>query len=291
MKPARFGYHRVTSVNEALDALSAYQGTARLLAGGQSLVPMLNMRLLRPDALIDVTEVDEVRTVEDRGETIVVGASVRYCELETSEVVQDKAPLIASVLPHIGDRQIRNRGTIGGALAHGDPTSEMALACLVLDARVRLRGPRGSRTVPVAEFLVDSYATSADPLEMLTAVEIPVRPAGRTAFTELCRRHNDFAVISVACLGVTDDGSSWREMRIGLGGVAATPVLADQASRMLAGTSLSDADIDRSAETLGDDIDPATDIRASAAYRRHLGPVYLRRALKALREGMPCEAS
>lgn len=283
MKPARFGYHRVASVREAVDALSVYEGTARLIAGGQSLVPMLNMRLLRPDALIDVSEIRELGHIRDDGDAIVVGAAVRYSDLEASDVIRKRAPLVARVLPHIGDRQIRNRGTIGGSLAHGDPTSEMALACLVMGAKVQVSGPGGTRTEAVEHLFLDSYTTNLDPLEMLTSIEIPVH-TGQTSFIEFCRRHNDFAVLSVACLGTRDDDGRWSEVRIGLGGMAETPRLAARASRALAGTRLHDDEINAAAELALEAVDPGSDIRASADYRRHLASAYVRRALSELRE-------
>jgi carbon-monoxide dehydrogenase medium subunit len=283
VKPARFGYHRATSVAEAIDSLAAYEGNARLLAGGQSLVPMLNMRLLCPDALIDINDIPEIQVIADLGDTIHIGAGVRYRELEASPVIAQRAPLVARVLRHIGDRQIRNRGTIGGSLAHGDPTAEMALACLVLGAHVTVAGPSGSRTVSLADLYVDSYSTSLEPLEMLTAVEIPASSAV-PGFLELCRRHNDFAVVSVACVGRRNGVGHWTDVRVGLGGVAGTPVLASAVSTALSGTGLSDRDIAAAAELVGNDIDPSTDIRATAEYRRHLAPIYVRRAVTAMRE-------
>ena len=283
MKPARFGYHRVGSVREAVETLTAYEGTARILAGGQSLVPMLNMRLLRPDALVDVNDVAEIRRIEDTGGGVRIGAAVRYRELETSSLIAEKLPLVVTTLQHVGDRQIRNRGTIGGSLVQGDPTGEMPLTCLLLGAQVTVTGPQGGRTVPLSEFYVDSYATVLDPLEMVTDVYVPAAP-GPAAFLELCRRHNDFAVLSVASVGCRNSSGRWEKVALGLGGVAATPVLVPEAAERLSGSSLTDDDIDAAASLALDAIDPPTDVRASAEYRRHLTPIYVRRALNKLRE-------
>jgi CO/xanthine dehydrogenase FAD-binding subunit len=283
VKPAQFGYHRVRSVREAVEWLMAYEGSARVLAGGQSLAPMLNMRLLRPDALIDINDVAELAVIERTVTGLSIGAAVRYRDLEESSLVRDELPLVARVLRHIGDRQVRNRGTIGGSLAHGDPTGEMPLACLVLGAAVRVAGPDGSRTIPVADLYADSYTTVLEPLEVLTHVEFPASPP-HVAFAERCRRHNDFAVISAASVGRRDDTGRWSDIRVGLGGVAGTPVLASAVGEALSGSTLQDGDILAACDAALAVADPASDIRASASYRRHLVPIYVQRVLTDLRE-------
>ena len=184
---------------------------------------------------------------------------------------------------HIGDRQIRNRGTVGGSLAQGDPTGEIPLACLVLGARVRVTGPDGSREIPMDEFYEGSYATVLDPCEVLTRIVFPAAPA-HVAFAECCRRHNDFAVVSVACVGNRDQSGRWTDVRIGLGGVADGPVLARAASRLASGSSLSDEEIAAASEAAREAADPPSDIRASAEYRLHLVPIYVRRVLTELRQ-------
>jgi carbon-monoxide dehydrogenase medium subunit len=282
MKPAPFGYHRASSVEQAVEYLTAYEGTARLLAGGQSLAPMLNMRLLRPDALIDINGIEELAGIRCAGEQTVIGAMVRYVTLEYSPVIAARLPLLARVVAHIGDRQVRNRGTIGGSLAQGDPTGEMPLACLALGARVLAVGPDGRRDIGLDELYAGSYATVLDLREVLTEVTFPAAPA-YCAFAESCRRHNDFAVISVACVGDRTAAGRWSGVRIALGGVADTPVIAAAASELLAGRELSDSDITAAAQAALEVADPPDDIRASAEYRRHLVPVYVRRVLTQLR--------
>jgi aerobic carbon-monoxide dehydrogenase medium subunit len=282
VKPAPFTYHRPSSVAEAVARLAEYQGEARVLAGGQSLVPMLNMRLWRPAALVDINEVDDLDEIRVEGDTTVLGALVRYATLERSALVAERLPLLARVVPHIGDRQVRNRGTVGGSLVQGDPTGEMPLACLVLGAVVTATGPRGERRIPVEDFYAGSYATVLSPDELLTAVEFPRHPQ-HLAFHEVCRKHNDFAVLSVAVTGDRGADGRWTALRIGLGGVADTPVLATAAAQALVGTELADADLDAAAALALEVVDPPTDIRASAEYRRALVPVHVRRALAALR--------
>ena len=282
MKPAAFAYHRPVTVAEAVAHLAGYDGQARVLAGGQSLVPMLNMRLWRPAALIDINEVDELDDVTADGDRTVLGALVRYATLERSELVAERLPLLARVVRHIGDRQVRNRGTIGGALVQGDPTGEMPLACLVLGAVVTATGAHGNRRIPLADFYAGSYATVLEPDELVTAVEFPAHPQ-HVAFAEFCRRHNDFAVLSVVATGDRGADGRWSDVRIALGGVADSPVLAVAAGEGLEGTSLADADLETAAQAALEVVDPPTDIRASAEYRRHLVPVYVRRVLTELR--------
>ncbi len=282
MKPAPFGYHLATSVDEAVELLAAYEGTARPLAGGQSLAPMLNMRLVRPDALVDLNGIGGLDAIEAAGAGTRLGALTRYTALERSGAVAARLPLLTEVVRHVGDRQIRNRGTIGGSLSHGDPTAEIPLAFLALEARVEVRGPAGRREIAVRDLYEGSYATALDPLEVLTGVACPSAPR-YWAFAELCRRHNDFAVVSVACVGDRDDEGRWSEVRIALGGVADVPVLADRAGALLTGSELSDEAIGDAARASLDVVDPPSDIRASAEYRRHLVPVYVRRVLASMR--------
>jgi carbon-monoxide dehydrogenase medium subunit len=282
VKAAAFAYHRPTSVAEAVAQLAEYGGSARVLAGGQSLVPMLNMRLWRPSALVDINEVDELDDVRVDGERTVLGALVRYSTLERSELIAERLPLLAQIVGHIGDRQVRNRGTLGGSLVQGDPTGEMPLACLVLGAVVTAVGPDGSRRIPVAELYEGSYATVLAPEELVTTVEFPAHPR-HVAFGEVTRKHNDFAVLSVVATGDRGPDGRWYDVRVALGGVADTPVLATAAGGLLTGTELTDADLAAAAEAVMEVVDPPTDIRASAEYRRHLVPIHVRRVLAELR--------
>lgn len=283
MKPAPFTYHRPTSVPETVRLLAEHHGDARVLAGGQSLVPMLNMRLLRPTALIDINDVDELDEISPRGDDTTIGALVRYTAIERSRLVAERLPLLSRIVQHIGDRQVRNRGTLGGALAQGDPTGEMPLACLALAAVVAVIGPTGTRRIPVEEFYIGSYTTVLEPDELITAVEFPPHPA-HLAFAEVCRRHNDFALLSVAATGNRGPDGTWRDVRVALGGVADTPVLAREAAAALECTSMASQEIDQAAVGALAAADPPSDVRGSAEYRRHLLPVYVRRVLTELRE-------
>jgi carbon-monoxide dehydrogenase medium subunit len=284
VKPGPLGYHRATSVSHAVQLLSGYEGTARVIAGGQSLVPMLNMRLIQPDALIDVNQLTELTKVRTAGNATVLGALVRYTTIEQSPLIAERLGLLARMVRHVGDRQVRNRGTIGGSLAQGDPTGEMPLACMVLGASVRVTGPAGQRELPVAELYLGSYATVLDPCELLTDVVFPRAPA-HFAFAEQCRRHNDFAVVSVAATGDRGPDGTWAGIRVALGGVADQPVVAAAAGDIASGSRLTDEVIAEAAQAALDVADPPSDVRASADYRRHLVPIYVRRVLTELRDG------
>jgi carbon-monoxide dehydrogenase medium subunit len=243
---------------------------------------MLSMRLIQPDALVDLNRLAELAGTRTAGDMTVLGALVRYTTIEQSPVIAGRLGLLARMVRHVGDRQVRNRGTIGGSLAQGDPTAEMPLACLVLSASVRVTGPGGHRELPVADLFQGSYTTALGPCEVLTEVLFPRAPA-RFAFAEQCRRHNDFAVVSVAAVGDRQPDGTWSGVRVALGGVADQPVLATTAGAIASGSQLPDAAIADAAEAALEVADPPSDVRASADYRRHLVPIYVRRVLTELR--------
>lgn len=282
MKAADFIYHKATGVADAVRYLEDYDGDARVLAGGQSLAPMLNMRLWRPSALIDINALSELARLEEEGEETRIGALVRYTMLERSPLVAERLPLLATMVRYIGDRQVRNRGTIGGALVQGDPTGEMPLGCLVLGATVNVVGPLGLRTIAMESLYEGSYAATIAPNELLTEIRFPKQPQ-HFAFREVCRRHNDFAVLSVAATGNVSADGRWSGIRIGLGGVNDTPVLASVSMALLEGSSLADVDIEAAGAAALSAIAPPSDIRGSAEYRAHLVPRHLVQALQDLR--------
>lgn len=285
MKAAPFAYVRAVSVADAVQVLEDEGGAARVLAGGQSLVPMLHMRLMRPSAVVDINGLeDELGRVDASGAETVVGALVRYATIESSPVVSERLPLLQHVVRYIGDRAVRNRGTLGGAVAQSDPTGEMPLACLALDAKVVARSKAGERVIPIAEFFAGSYANVLAPEELLTAVRFPLSPA-RFAFVERTRKHNDWAILSVVALGNVDAAGRWSSVRLALGGVNDRPVLAPAATARLEGERWDDAAIAEAAKLALEAVDPPDDVRASAEYRRHLVPVHVRRVLRELRGG------
>lgn len=287
MKPADFLYHRPASVSEAVRLLDEYDGGARILAGGQSLMPMLNMRLWRPQALIDINRIEGLDRIEalPSGETLL-GARLRYHQIEESAVVADRLPLLAETVGHVGDRQVRNRGTLGGSLVQADPAGNLPLATLTLGARLRLQSRRGPREVHVEAFFQGAYSTAVEPDEMLVGVVFPPHPT-HGAFMEVTRRHNDFAVLAIAVAGNRAADGRWTGLRIGLGALHDTPVLARAAMAAAEGSDLSEAAIARAAEAVLSGIRPQSDMRASAEYRRHLAPIHLTRMLTRMREGAP----
>jgi aerobic carbon-monoxide dehydrogenase medium subunit len=285
VKPAPFQYVKPVSVADALIVLGDHAGDARLLAGGQSLVPMLGMRLLRPEFVVDINGlVDELGGIRMTGGELVIGALVRYVELEQSPLVTEHLPLLQTVVRYVGDRQVRNRGTLGGAVAQADPTGEAALACLVLGADVVVRSRAGDRTIGVEELFLGSYWTALEPGELLTHVRFP-RAGAHCTFFERGRKHNDFAVVSVAVVADCDADGAWHRVRIGLGGAADTPILVREAMASLEGRRWDPAAIDRAAELAVQACDPPDDARAGADYRRHLIGVHVRRALLRLSGG------
>lgn len=283
MKSAPFSYVRPGSVEEALQILDEHAGAARILAGGQSLAPMLQMRLMTPSALVDINRIRGLDEVQAAGSATVFGPLVRYATIERLALVSERLPLLQHVVRYVGDPQIRNRGTIGGSLAQADPTGEIPLACLALDATIVAASVSGTREIATDDFLLGSYVTALEPEEMITEIRFPLAPE-RFAFLERSRKHNDFAVINVAVVGRRNGAGRWSDLRIALGGVNDRAVLAADAARLLDGTALEDDVIAQAAQAALAVVDPPSDVRASAEYRLHLVPVYVRRALTMLRE-------
>jgi carbon-monoxide dehydrogenase medium subunit len=285
VKPAPFEYVRVASVAEAVDRLSRYDGNARCLAGGQSLVPLLNMRLMRPSAVIDLNLVRELDGIRPEPGSVRVRALTRYSTLEYSSIVAERLPLLARAVPLVGDRQVRNRGTLGGALCHADPAGEMALVAVTLDASLRAEGPTGPREIPADRFFAGPYTTALGPADVLTDVVFPDHGGSTAVVIEHARRHGDFAIVSVAAVGWRRADGAWERIALGLGGAGDRPVHARRASLSLAGSQLEPARIEAAAALAADDADPASDVRASGEYRRHLIRVHVERALTALATG------
>ena len=280
MKPAPFAYHAPHTLDEALALLAAH-GDAKPLAGGQSLIPAMNFRLARPAALVDLGGVAELRYVRAEGGVLAVGAMTRHAELERSDAVARLAPLVAEAMPHVAHPQIRNRGTVGGSLAHADPAAELPAVMVASEARLLLRGRAGERWIPAEQFFVGLFATALAPGELLVAIELPAPPP-RTgwAFEEVARRHGDYALVGVAASVTLDAAGRCARARIVLLSVGDGPTLAVHAAQALQGREPTDAAVRAAGDAAAhEDIDPPSDIHASAAYRRQLAGVLTRRAL------------
>jgi carbon-monoxide dehydrogenase medium subunit len=281
MKPAPFRYFAPKSIDEALDLLAEHGWDAKPLAGGQSLAPTMNFRLAQPAVLIDLNGVDALFFLRSQGSGIAVGAMTRQRTVERSALIAERAPLIAEAMPHIAHPQIRNRGTVGGSLAHADPAAELPTLCVTLDARFRLRSRAGERWVNARDFYVGLFATDLQPEELLVEIEIPSMPA-RTgwAFDEIARQHGNYAMAGAAALVTLDDQGRCRQAKLVYLSVGEGPTVATQAQAALQGQTPTE-DVLRAAAAIAaaEDIDPIGDIHASAAYRRHLARVLAERVL------------
>lgn len=280
MKPAPFEYRAPRSLEEALAALARDLPDAKVLAGGQSLAPLLNFRLVKPRSLVDLNRVAELSYIRELPDGLSIGAMTRQAQLERSELVKDRAPLLAEATKLIGHAAVRHRGTIGGSLAHADPAAELPAVALVHGARLKVVGPGGSRTIPAAEFFIDFLTTALAPEEILQEVFFPARPPfSGYAVEELTRRHGDFALAGVAAMVALDEEVRISDARIALFGVAPTAVRARKAEALLKGQRPG-PDLFREAASLLDDaMDPPSDIHASSDYRRRVTAVLARRAL------------
>ncbi len=282
MKPAPFKYYAPASLDEALELLWQHGDDAKALAGGQSLIPAMNFRLAQPAVLIDlnpVRELDFIRAADRGG--LRIGAMTRHAAVEKSDLVRKQAPLLFETMPFIAHPQIRNRGTVGGSIAHADPAAELPAVLCALQARFKLQGRQGGRWVNAADFFTGMFATALEPGELLTEIEIPPMPERcGWAFTEVARRHGDYALVGVGAMLQLDKKQRIEKAHIALLSVGEGPVLARQAAQQLQGQGVSDALIAAVAETCAnDDIDPGSDIHASGDYRRHLAKVLTRRVL------------
>lgn len=281
MKPAAFNYVRPASMDAAL-ALLGEHTDAVVLAGGQSLLPMLNMRLLAPSHVVDITSLPELTEVSVQDGRLRMGALLRHCELASSQLIAEAAPLLREAAHHIGHPAIRNRGTIGGSLALADPAAELPACLLALGGRVEIVGVDGKREVEAADFFTGTFETALRPGEILRAVEVPViDPGYRSDFSELARRHGDYALAGLAAHGRIDDGRV-RDLRLAFFGASDKPVLASTAARKLEGAVLTEANIEAAAATLGDDFEAIGQPGCGAQTKLHHCGVLARRALSRL---------
>jgi carbon-monoxide dehydrogenase medium subunit len=283
MKPAPFEYHVPASLAETFDLLERYGNDGRILAGGQSLVPALNMRLSTPRAVIDINRLPALDAIRLAPEGLVIGALARHEAVERSALVREHAPLLALALPHVGHEAIRTRGTVGGSLALADPAAELPACAVALDATIRVAGRRGGREVAAADFFRGIYTTALEPGELLTEVVIPRATGWRSAFQELARRRGDFALAGLAARGRVE-GGTLHEIRLVFFGVGAAPVRARSAERALAGGAADAAAIAAARRALAAELDPPGDVHGSPALRRHLAGVLLSRVIPQLRE-------
>ncbi len=278
MKPAPFDYHAPRQLKDAAQLLATLPN-AKILAGGQSLVPMMNFRYVVVDHLVDLGHVDDLRGIAVGDGRLRIGAMMRQRDLEVASEIAQHCPLMATALRHVGHRQTRNRGTIGGSLAHADPAAELPAVCAAYDAVLHVASLRGIRQVPFREFSTGFMATALAPDEMIAAIDLPIWRSGHGyGFHEFARRHGDFALAGAAVLLDVGAGNVVRRAALALLGVAATPLRLEAAEARLTGQPL-DAGLIRYAAATAWQVEPVADIHAGADYRRHLAQVLSIRAL------------
>jgi CO/xanthine dehydrogenase FAD-binding subunit len=279
MKPPSFDYVLADTVEDAVSALASLGPDAKIIAGGQSLVPMLNFRLLRPTVLVDINRIAGLSFISDEPQAIRIGALTRHHRLETSPVIATHLPVIAEAMRHVAHLAIRNRGTIGGSLSHADPAAELPMMAVLLDAKLTIAAAAGKRIVPAREFFVDALTTDLRDGELLTEIEIPkLAPQSGWGFEEVSRRGGDFALAAAAAI-LTLRGGTVAEARIAVMGVGKTPLRMSAAEAMLAGQTVSPGLLEQVAEAVRAAVEPETDLHASADYRRHLIGVLMQRTL------------
>jgi carbon-monoxide dehydrogenase medium subunit len=280
VKPAPFAYAKAKSIDDAIELLA--RPDARLLAGGQSLMATLNMRLSAPKLLIDLNGIGGMAGIAVNDGWVGIGSLTRHVEAERSAEIAKHAPLIALAMPHIGHAAIRNRGTLGGSIAFADPAAELPACLLALDGEVGIAGPMGQRVVKADDFFKGLFETALGPQDVLTAIRVPVADKDtRFGFAEFARRHGDYALVGLAA-SARADGKGLADVRLAYFGVGATPVRARNAEAALAEGRLHDV-----VAALAGDLDPSDDVQATGATRKHLAGVLLRRVTKQLMEARP----
>lgn len=282
MKPAPFEYHAPRSVPEALELLNEYGYDAKILAGGQSLVPMMNFRLVQPAVLVDINNIPELSYIESHNKGVRLGAMVRHSQTEKDPLVKETAPLIHETMPHIATVQIRNRGTIGGSLSHADASAELVVVTTALKAQFKIQNQNGERLVPASEFFVGLLMTSLEPEDLLVEIQVPpMPPRSGWSLKEVARRPHDFALMGVAAVLSLDAKDRCKEARLVYLSAGDGPISAPEAANLLVGNEVTAALITAAADkAAADEIDPGSDIHATAEFRRHLANVLTRRALE-----------
>jgi len=282
MIPASFDYFRPETVEEALSLIAQHGDDAKVLSGGHSLVPAMKLRLAQPGVIIDIGRIPGLSGIRADGDSIVIGALTTHYQVESSDLLRDKCPLLAQTAAQIGDVQVRNRGTIGGALAHADPAADYPAAILALGAEIKAIGPKGQRTIKADDFFVDMLTTALEPNEILIEVRVPATGANKTAYLKVPQSASGFAIVGVAVNLVTsaNGSTSCKTARVGITGLSSRAFRASGVENELTGKVLDSQSIKSAASKAADGQDPMSDIHASADYRAHLARVYTQRAIE-----------
>ena len=281
MKASAFAYARATSVVHALELLAAHGERAKVLSGGQSLMPAMNLRLISPELIVDVGKLDELHGIAAKGDVLTIGALTRHIDILNSPEIARHAPLLVDATSHVAHPAIRNRGTLGGSLAHADPASELPACMVALGATIVIRGPRGERRIPANEFFTGIYETALSPQELLIAVDLPVAEKESTHFfQEFSRRRGDYAIVGLAAQAIVRNGK-FADLRLGFLAVGDRPLLA-KAARNLVDVAVGLEVLADAARALGEELDPQEDQQATPAMRRHLAKILLARCVSTL---------
>jgi aerobic carbon-monoxide dehydrogenase medium subunit len=282
MFPASFAYFAPTTLGEALELLTRHGEDAKLLAGGHSLIPAMKLRLSEPPCLIDLGQIPDLRGVRQEDGQLAIGALTVHADVAASDLVRQHVPGLSDAAGVIGDVQVRNRGTIGGSVAHADPGADLPVILIALDASFVLVGPSGSRTVAADDFFEDFFTTALAPDEVLTEVRVPLPPSGAgTAYAKLPHPASGYVVVSAGALVRRATDGTCEDVRVAIGGVSGAPLRATMTEQALQGQPLTAESIAAAAALAAEGTDPDGDIYASADYRRHLATVYARRAIEA----------
>ena len=280
MIPAKFDYLAPTSVEDALSALSQHGDDAKIMAGGQSLLPVLRMRLNAPEVVIDLGRIDSLRGVREDGDALVIGALTTHAEMVTNDLVRQHALLLSKAAAEVADSQVRHRGTFGGSCAHADPAGDLGSAALALDAEFVIAGAAGTRSVPASEFFVDLFETAIGEDEILTEVRVPKKTGWGAHYEKFVRVVHQWPIVAVAAT-VSASGGTIAEARIALTNMGATPLRARATESALAGAATTEDGVRAAADQAADGTNPPSDLNGDADYRRHLATVLTRRAVLA----------
>jgi carbon-monoxide dehydrogenase medium subunit len=282
VQPHRFEYVRARTIPEAVRLLRKHGDGAKILAGGQSLIPLMKLRLADPKLLIDIGRIPQLDSLKETSGSLVIGAMTRDREFETSELVGRRYPVLVDVVRGLGDPQVRNLGTIGGSLAHADPAGDWGTVLLALDAQLTLTGPRGSRSIPIDGFFTDTFATALQPDEILTEIRIPApSPGSGSAYKKLKRKTGDFAIVSVSARVTLGAAGTIAEARLGLGAVGATALRAKAAEASLVGQVPDERAFGEAGRIAAQECNPTSDLHVSADYKRTMVALLAKRALAA----------
>jgi CO/xanthine dehydrogenase FAD-binding subunit len=279
MKPAKFEYIAPTTLDAAVEALAAADGEGKVLAGGQSLLPLLNFRMARPAVLVDLNGIKDLSFIELRADSVAIGAMTRHREIEHSPLIASRLPVMSAAMRHVAHLAIRNRGTIGGSLSHADPAAELPMMAMFYGASLAVQGPAGRRTIAAKDFFIDALTNCLEPEDIVVEIEFPILQHDGWAFEEVARRFGDFALASIA-VSIRRSKSGIEDARVAVMGVADTPLRLDGVEKQLSEIEVDDRTSDRFSELVTTSVTPNSDLYASAEYRKHLLGELAKRAMR-----------